>query len=69
MLQRKKESFLAPGSLQGCLLLHTGCPLTLLQPNSQTRTQVLDFPVQPPFHSRILDFQTSCFSDSDSVIQ
>lgn len=36
-LQRKKEPFLTPGSLQGCLLPQTGYPLAWLQPSSQTR--------------------------------
>lgn len=58
MLQRKEESFLAPGSLQGCLLLHTGCPLTLLQPNSQTRTASTGFPCAAAF-----PLQDSGFSD------
>lgn len=63
MLQRKKESFLAPGSLQGCLLLHTGCPLTLLQPNSQTRMASTGFPCSAAF-----PLQDSGFSVSQTLI-
>lgn len=36
-MQRKKEPFLATGSLQGRLLPQTGCPLAQLQPSSPMR--------------------------------
>lgn len=55
---QRKESFLAPGSLQGCLLLQTGCPLTLLQPNSQTRMASSGLPCSAAF-----PLQDSGFSD------
>lgn len=58
VLQRKKESFLAPGSLQGCLLLQTDCPLTLPQLNSQTRMTSSGFP-----YSAAFPHQDSGFSD------